>query len=308
MLVTGTFRGSADFDPSKGVDIHVAVGPFGENVFVTKLHADGSYAWTRTFEALFQGRRRGTIAVDGDGNAYVTGMFVGSVDFDPTDGVDPRTANDDPEAIATGDIFVTRLNADGSYGWTVTAGGASSDIGRGVAIGPEGNVFVTGQFHETVDFDPGAEVDLHTAHAVADAAFVMKLGSDGSYQWTRTFGEQFFTQGQYIAMDGDGAAMLLGSFHQTVDFDPGCGVDEVSVSRKGGANTFVTKLVCVEPTADFDGNGAVDLRDFAHFQNCFTGDAPTTCPNGCEVFDFDARDDITLSDFAAFQNAFGQPQ
>lgn len=98
-------------------------------------------------------------------------------------------------------------------------------------------------------------------------------------------------------------AALLGSFRQTVDIDPGFGVDEIS-TVDNSADNFVVKLVCVDPTADFDANGAVDLGDFAHFQNCLTGDAPAICPNGCERFDFDARDDITLSDFAAFLNAF----
>ncbi len=294
ILITGTFQGSADFDPTEGIDVHFAVGSRVDNVFVTKLHDDGSYGWTRTLPAFFSGFR-GTIAVDSQGSAVITGGFKGTVDLDPTAGVDLRTAVGDPER---GDIFVTKLNADGSYAWTVTVGGANSDIGRGVAVDAGGNVLVTGQFHETVDFDPGPGVDLHTAHAVADAAFVMKLGPDGSYKWTRTFGEQFFTEGQYVAMDGDGAAMLLGSFRQTVDIDPGCGVDEIS-TVDGSADTFVVKLICVEPTGDSDGNGTVDLGDFARFQNCFSGEAPAICPNGCELFDFDARDDITLFDLGA---------
>ena len=70
---------------------------------------------------------------------------------------------------------------------------------------------------------------------------------------------------------------------------------------------FITKLVCAEPSADFDGDGVVDLRDFAAFQNCFTGEAPTECGDGCSLFDLDPDDDIDLSDFTIFLDALRGP-
>jgi hypothetical protein len=53
-----------------------------------------------------------SIDVDGVGNSYVTGHFIGDIDFDPGPGTDFKGP--------PGGIFVTRWNADGSYGWTQT--------------------------------------------------------------------------------------------------------------------------------------------------------------------------------------------
>lgn len=86
------------------------------------------------------------------------------------------------------DIFITKTNADGSYGWTKTVGGVSSDFAYGVATDAAGNVFVGGEFlSSTVDFDPGPGVVNRTTSGSYDG-FLLKLNADGSYGWVRTFG------------------------------------------------------------------------------------------------------------------------
>lgn len=82
------------------------------------------------------------VAVDATGNKYVTGYFSGTLDFNPGVGSDVK--------ICAGNFntFVTRLNADGSYGWTQTFGGSSSDLGYGIAVS-ETTVYVTGVLNST---------------------------------------------------------------------------------------------------------------------------------------------------------------
>ena len=75
----------------------------------------------------------------------------------------------------------------------------------------------------------------------------------------------------------------------------------------GSAFPFVAKFVCPELTADLDGDGRVDLRDFAEFQACFTDEGPTTCGTGCSRLDLDPDDDIDLSDFLDFKAALTGP-
>ena len=81
-----------------------------------------------------------SVAVDGSGNVYITGYFSGTdADFDP----DPN-ATDLHRSAGLEDIFLTKINADGSYGYTKTMGGTDHDYGRSVAVDSSDNVYITG--------------------------------------------------------------------------------------------------------------------------------------------------------------------
>ncbi len=233
VLITGRFAETVDFDPTDGVDLHTADGR--QDVFVTKLHADGSYAWTRTFGAAGSDRAHG-IAVDSVNNVLVTGGFRYTVDFDPTVGVDEHTAQDGY------DIFVTRFTAEGDYAWTRTMGGTTYDMGFAIATDYEDNLLVTGCYSDFerwagVDFDAGPGQDIHDG----GGAFVAKLSNDGAHVWARTFGTNYQALGWDIAVDVSGNAFLTGYFVSRVDFDPGPGGDwRTAVGQT--ADIYVSKI------------------------------------------------------------------
>ena len=79
VIVTGEYRGTVDFDPTEGEDIHRSEGE--RDFFITKLGADGSYHWTHTAGGvkIDQGL---DVTVDTQGNVYVAGAFEETVDFD----------------------------------------------------------------------------------------------------------------------------------------------------------------------------------------------------------------------------------
>ncbi len=227
-------------DPTEGVDGYTAEGY--NNGFVTRVYPDGSYAWTVTFG---QGDTNGTAAASGmgvapDGGILLTGPFAGSVDFDPGPGEDIHSS---PWSL---DAFLTRLNGDGSYAWTLTFGGDHTDYGYAVGTDAEGNIFLTGTFLRTVDFDPGPGFDWHTAqYNWLGDQFVTSLGPDGSYHWTHTLGV-LYTGGPQLAVTPGGDVLLVGMFHETVDLDPTEGIDEHTANDDpdvtNGADIFVTLL------------------------------------------------------------------
>jgi len=303
IFATGTFRGTVDFDPSPGGrDEHTVVGSV-DNIFVTKYYPDGSYAWTATYDAQHPGIGNG-IAIGPAGGVVLTGLFRHTVDFDPGEGVDLRTAHN-PESDL-GDIFVTSLDASGSYEWTYTVGGSNDDSGYGVAVDRCGNVFVTGVFRETVDFDPGLRTDLYVTRGLEDM-FVTKLSSDGTYRWTRVIAGDSNDSGRDVRVDAHGSLYLLGYFRLYIDLDPGCEVDIHEPHDAGSLDKSITRLICPAQMADFDANGVVDLRDVAHFQRCFTDEGPATCGDGCSRLDLHPDDDIDLDDFFEFHAALTGP-
>ena len=102
------------------------------------------------------------------------------MDFDPGPGTDNHTS------AGSDDIFLTKINADGTYSWTKTMGGTSNDRGDSAAVDGSGNVYVTGSFEGIADFDPGPGTDNHTAaggRAIFLTKFIMEspspAGGDG---------------------------------------------------------------------------------------------------------------------------------
>ncbi len=130
------------------------------------------------------------LVLDSSGNVFVTGFFEGTVDLDPTDGVDEHTSHlwfPNPDLGPSLDICVSKYGPDGSYRWSRTVGGGLDDGASGVAVDADGSVLAVGSFGQTVDFDPSEGVDEHTANGLWDHKwFLMKLRGDGSYAWTNT--------------------------------------------------------------------------------------------------------------------------
>ncbi len=93
------------------------------------------------------------LAVDSSGNVYTTGSFRDdTVDFDPGAGTANLTSNND-------DIYVSKLDSSGNYVWAKSFGSTNNSgnySGYSVAVDSSGNVYTTGYFRGTVDFDPGA--------------------------------------------------------------------------------------------------------------------------------------------------------
>ena len=137
------------------------------------------------------------VAVDGSGNVYTTGYFtgtVGTVDFDPGAGVFNLTST------GRSDIFVSKLDSAGNFVWVRQMGGSAA--GNDVAVDGSGNVYTTGSFSGTADFDPGAGVFNLTS--AGGPVFVSKLDSAGNFVWARQMGGTSSAVGNDMAVDGSG--------------------------------------------------------------------------------------------------------
>jgi hypothetical protein len=293
--VLGAFTGRQDFDPGPGVDMHTSNGNF--DGFVVKSDSDGSFIWARTFGGPdYDMDYGGDIALDPAGDVIVTSGFRQMVDFDPTAGVDERTA------IGDQDLFMLKLHSDGSYGGAQTIGGVGALVDpQAIRIDTDGNRFITGGFRSAVDFDPGPGVDLRTPQGDFDM-FLAQFGPSGEYRWTITLGSNsFYDWGRRLALDESGSNVyLVGYFGGPIDFDFGPGTD-IHVPG-GNLDGFITRIRC-GPTSDLDSDGDVDLTDFGLLAGCLTGpDVPPA--TSCASADQDADGDLDLRDVAIFESAF----
>ena len=148
------------------------------------------------------------VSVDAADDVVMTGSFNGTVDFGG--GAVASQSN-------SVDGFVAKYDGStGRYLWARRFGSAGSDYGFAVATDAANNVFVTGQFTNSVDFGTGPLIS-----AGFNDVFLIKLSSAGQPLWAKRFGGAASEAGRAIAVSAQGVVCMAGDFDLQVDFGGG---------------------------------------------------------------------------------------
>lgn len=118
-------------------------------------------------------------------------------------------------------------------------GGAGGEEARSMTLDRSGNIYSTGYFTGTVDFDPGEGI-ANLASLGFNDIFILKLNSDGNFLWVKQLSGTNSEAASSIAIDRDGNVITSGNFAGTVDFDPGSTV--ANLSSNGDDDAFISKL------------------------------------------------------------------
>jgi hypothetical protein len=122
--------------------------------------------------------------------------------------------------------------ASGKPIWQTAFGGLGIDAPRGVAVGPDGSVYVCGYFDGTIDF--GGTIGTKKSAGGSDA-FVVKLSPDGKLVWAQTWGDLRDDAANAIAVRGD-KIVVVGNFLDSIK------VGEFTKSSVGSDDAFVVEL------------------------------------------------------------------
>jgi hypothetical protein len=227
--VTG-YTESTNYDVTPGAFQTTKGG--GWDVFVTKLNATGSALVYSTYIGGNSSEVGYAIAVDGSGNAYVTG-YTNSTNYPVTPGAFQTTNG------GGGDVFVTKLNATGTaLVYSTYIGGSNPDYGNAIAVDGSGNAYVTGETNSTnYPVTPGA---FQTTKEGRWDVLVTKLNAVGTALVYSTYiGGSGDEGGRGIAVDGGGNAYVTG-FTNSTDYDVTPGAFQTT--KEGGQDVFVTKV------------------------------------------------------------------
>ena len=169
------------------------------------------------------------VAVDGQGNAWVTGS---------TESAGWVSGGSDTTYGGNSDAFVVKISRSGQLLWSTYLGGSGEDEGLGIAVDALGNAWVTGR----TDSTGWAFGGFATEPAGGDDAFLAKIDDDGQLLWATYMGGSVDDEGRDVAVDSAGNAWVTGWTRSS-----GWVADGFDVTFDGGPrDAFV---------AGVDGNG-----------------------------------------------------
>jgi len=232
IIFTGYYNGTIDFDPGSGTANLTASGY--ADVFVCKLDNTGNFVWAKSLGGPDNDDFGNSIVTDASGDIYLTGIFSGSADFDPaTPAIYYLTSSGGP------DSFISKLSSTGSFMWAKAIGGPDFDNGFSIAIDASNNVYATGYFTGSVDFNPGPQTAMLTSAGFFDA-YVLKLNATGDFQWAKRMGGSDDDFGSALTTDASGNVYSIGHYQSTADFDPDAGI--YNLTSVGSADIYISKL------------------------------------------------------------------
>jgi len=231
VYTTGYFQGTVDLDPSATSEENFTSNG-DRDIFVQKVDANGNYIWAYTMGSSAIDEGMG-LHIDASGNVYVIGIYQGTVDFDPGAGVANLTS------VAFRDAFIQKLDANGNFLWAKSFGGTSNERVRTILTDAGGDIYITGTFQATADFDPGPAVVNRTSAGGQDI-YLLKLDASGNFVWVNTMGASGYDVPYCMQMDASNNFYLIGGFESVVDFDPGIGT--FNLSSSGASDAFVQKI------------------------------------------------------------------
>ena len=199
-----------------------------EDVFVTKINPNGSAKLYSTYLGGGGPDEGRGIAVDVQGNAYITGSA--GIDF-PTKNAIQATPG------GSGDAFVAKLNATGSaLMYSTYLGGNAIDSGSAIALDPAGNAYIIGS---TFSANFPTKNAFQSAKGAQQDAFVAKINAAGTaWVYATYLGGNNVDQGNAIAVDAAGSAYLTG-YTQSSDFPL---ASPLRSSNANSVDAFVSKL------------------------------------------------------------------
>jgi len=229
IYVTGDFSGLVDFDPSMGFSLKDVNG--ATDIFIAKYNQNGDFIWVKTFGGIGIESAK-DLAVDGQGNIYIAGIFQGTTDFDPNGGTANLTSN------GSFNSFILNLDSNGNYIWVSRIESSTSNFVNQIALDYSGNINAVGYFQGSTDFDPSSGV-FNMTSVGSKSAYLCKWNTQGQFVNALMIGGSGFEIGKAVTVDIQNNVYMTGDFRGVVDFDPSGNTNFLTSS--GLRDAFIVK-------------------------------------------------------------------
>ena len=267
IISTGKFTAEIDFDPGASTAALSTTSQYDYDIYISKLNSIGEYEWAYDIGGLNTAStaNNNSMVVDQLGNLYFAGGFNGNVDFDPGPGVcnlyQPATGG------GQSDIFILKLSSSGTFIWAKAICSTSKDEAECLVLDSDGNIYITGYYGATCDFDPGNGSYIMQGSGYADA-FILKLDSGGNFIWAKNVAGAGTDFARSAVVDSNDNIYVAGAFEGSVDFDPGPSFSALVANNQ---DVFVLKLDsagefnwAVNLDASLSNSSSIDIDSFGN--------------------------------------------
>jgi len=232
ICLTGTFYGTVDFDPGAGS--FPLSSNSSDDVFILKLSSAGNFSWAQAIGNTGYESVAG-IANDNLGNVYLAGSFSDSVDMNPSTGIAMRYST------GNSDLMAIKLSASGNFVWGKNFGGLYNEQVNSITIDNNNHLYFTGQFENTVDFDPSASTQNLVSNGYSDI-FISSWDENGLFRMAKNIGGVSDDKGVNIVVNNSNNLFCTGVFKDTVDFDPSAGIaNNIALSTFNPGDVFTLR-------------------------------------------------------------------
>jgi len=179
------------------------------DAFIGKMNSDGNWVWATRLTNGSNYENGQSISFGPDGNLYVVGNFSGSFSGNSLSG----PYNFDNNGAGSYDVFVAKVSLDGNIIWVKKAGGSGSEWMNEIALGSDGNFYLTGYFSGNTLFGSYSLDSNATISSTNNDVLVAKMDPTGNWLWAKKAGGSYGDTAAELALDSSNNVYVTGIFN-----------------------------------------------------------------------------------------------
>lgn len=197
IYVAGTSAGDLDGETNAGA----------EDAFIAKYDTNGNKIWVKLLGTTSADYGRG-VSLDNSGNLFVVGYTSGDLGGNINAGFE--------------DIFIAKFDSNGNNLWVRLLGSAGKDVGLGIWVDINGDVYICGETFGNLDGNLNAGLE---------DGFIAKYDTNGNKLWVNVLGSVNTDTAFGISVDSKGNAYITGHTSGNLDGEPNAGSEDVLIAR-----------------------------------------------------------------------------
>ena len=249
IYATGSFIGNVDFDPGPG-HVYLPFNSGGNNTFISKMDSLGNLIWAKSI--VGSDVTPWGVATDNAQSVYIAGLFYSSADFTP-DTLINYTLTATNASSGNPDIFVLKLDSIGNFIWAFKIGTGGFESAGNLVVDQSGNIYITGRYDNTCDFDPGSSV-ANLSTSSPESVYIAKYNSAGQYVWVQSAQLSYYGENERLATDYDhNGNIYIANYGEIAKVDT---AGNFLIKKSFNNNRVSTQVYCnvTSLSCDYSGN------------------------------------------------------